>query len=87
MVSRDNKTPLPRKEFPLILRPLRDDKSGGDGGSENDNWKNRFLGCLRGAMNEPVRSSLFRSRYSKSVDLRSEDNLRTIFLAAHVADI
>ena len=85
MVSRDNKTPLPRKEFPLILTPLRDDKSGGDGESENDNWKNRFLGGFRTFMSEPF--GYFKHNRSKSVDLRSEDNLRTIFLAAHVADI
>ena len=85
MVSRDNKTPLPRKEFPSILTPLRDNKSGGDGESENDNWKNRILGRLRRFRDESLNPS--RRNRSKSLDLRSEDNLRTIFLAAHVADI
>ena len=84
MVSGDNKTPLPRKEFPS---PLRDDKSGGDGGSENDNLRNQNPGYFRRFMNLLVPSNLFSYKNSKSIDLRSEDNLRTIFLAAHVADI
>ena len=78
-----NKT---RRPPVLIPTPRGDDKSGGDGGSKDDNSKNGrvrtfyniILGCLE--LQNPYRRG-------KSVDLRSEDNLRTIFLAAHVADI
>ena len=81
-----NKTRRPIKEPALIPTPRGDDKSGGDGGSKDDNSKNGrvrtfydiILGCLE--LQNPFRRG-------KSVDLRSEDNLRTIFLAAHVADI
>ena len=79
-------TPPPIQELALIPTPRGDDKSGGDGGSKDDNSKNRwfrnsidFFWNFCGLQNP--------YRRGKSVDLRSEDNLRTIFLAAHVADI